>query len=298
MRPELLHWNTPLYRRPWRSDGITWSRWLCLSLGIATTTTRAFSGPTKQYLWHHPPCTDRAGSSHHALDATSRTPITFVTGNVNKLREVQQILSLDDQDFPFEIINQSLDDLPECQGSDAIAIAVQKCRAAADLLPPGRSNNRNFTPLFIEDTSLCFTALGGLPGPYIKWFLEKCGHDGLHRMLVGFDDFSAHAETVIAFMMVDHGHEMQSSMDNVFDNGFHDQVHVFTGRTYGTIVSPPRGPLQFGWDPIFQPVDEIGQNLTYAEMDKKMKNQISHRSRAFAEFRSFLIEHQHKIRSD
>uniref|UniRef100_A0A061R890 Ham1 family non-canonical purine ntp pyrophosphatase n=1 Tax=Tetraselmis sp. GSL018 TaxID=582737 RepID=A0A061R890_9CHLO len=34
-----------------------------------------------------------------------------------------------------------------------------------------------------EDTSLCFNALGGLPGPYIKWFLEKCGHDGLNRML-------------------------------------------------------------------------------------------------------------------
>jgi len=35
----------------------------------------------------------------------------------------------------------------------------------------------------VEDTSLCFNALGGLPGVYIKWFLEKLGHDGLNRML-------------------------------------------------------------------------------------------------------------------
>jgi inosine/xanthosine triphosphate pyrophosphatase family protein len=37
--------------------------------------------------------------------------------------------------------------------------------------------------VLVEDTSLCFNALGGLPGVYIKWFLEKCGHDGLNRML-------------------------------------------------------------------------------------------------------------------
>jgi inosine/xanthosine triphosphate pyrophosphatase family protein len=39
-------------------------------------------------------------------------------------------------------------------------------------------------PALVEDTSLCFNALGGLPGVYIKWFLQKLGHDGLNRMLV------------------------------------------------------------------------------------------------------------------
>ena len=38
-------------------------------------------------------------------------------------------------------------------------------------------------PALVEDTSLCFNALGGLPGVYIKWFLQKLGHDGLNRML-------------------------------------------------------------------------------------------------------------------
>lgn len=27
-------------------------------------------------------------------------------------------------------------------------------------------------PTITEDTALCFNALGGLPGVYIKWFLE------------------------------------------------------------------------------------------------------------------------------
>lgn len=37
----------------------------------------------------------------------------------------------------------------------------------------------------VEDTSLCYNALGGLPGVYIKWFLEKLGHDGLNKLLAG-----------------------------------------------------------------------------------------------------------------
>ncbi len=29
-----------------------------------------------------------------------------------------------------------------------------------------------------EDTALCFKAMKGLPGPYIKHFLKALGHDG------------------------------------------------------------------------------------------------------------------------
>lgn len=37
---------------------------------------------------------------------------------------------------------------------------------------------------------------------------------------------------------------------------------------------PARGPAAFGWDPIFQP---DGFEETYAELDKAVKNTISHR---------------------
>lgn len=48
-------------------------------------------------------------------------------------------------------------------------------------------------PVLVEDTCLCFNALKGLPGPYIKWFMDKIGNDGLNKMLAGFEDHSGYA---------------------------------------------------------------------------------------------------------
>jgi ribokinase/non-canonical purine NTP pyrophosphatase (RdgB/HAM1 family) len=180
--------------------------------------------------------------------------LTFVTGNPKKLEEVKQILG---NDLPFTLKSQNVD-LPELQGAP-VEIAKEKCRLAS-LKVNG--------PCMVEDTSLCFNALNGMPGPYIKHFLESCGHDGLNKMLAGFDDKSAVAQTVVAIYMND-------SLP----------IKVFSGETKGTIVEA-KGPTDFGWDPIFRP-DE-GQGKTYAEMDKSAKNAISHRGRAFAKVQEFL----------
>ena len=80
--------------------------------------------------------------------------ITFVTGNENKKREFRQMIKSD-----VEIGFQDID-LLETQG-DPIKIAMDKCALAA-LKVQG--------PVITEDTSLCFNALGGLPGPYMYIF--------------------------------------------------------------------------------------------------------------------------------
>jgi XTP/dITP diphosphohydrolase len=55
-------------------------------------------------------------------------------------------------------------------------------------------------------------------------------------------------------------------------------VKLFEGVVPGTIVEP-RGSGGFGFDPIFE---YDGQ--TFAEMDRKEKNAVSHRGRALAKF--------------
>jgi len=206
-------------------------------------------------------------------ESERRGTITFVTGNKNKLLEVQRLISSDQgKSVPFDLTNAKLD-LPELQGSPE-EIAREKCKTAANLLQ---------SAVMTEDTSLCFHALNGLPGAYIKWFLDGLGHDGLNKMLQGFGDNRAYAQTIIAF-----------------SPGPGKEVHLFDGRTEGRIV-PPRGSLDFGWDPIFEPLEEecesggIDKGNTYAEMTKDNKNKISHRSRSFEKFRQYLAASSDEI---
>ncbi|KAL4076378.1 inosine triphosphate pyrophosphatase-like protein [Scleroderma yunnanense] len=179
--------------------------------------------------------------------------LTFVTGNPNKLLETKYILS---QGIPIEIDSADLD-IPELQGTTQ-EIAKAKCRRAAELL--GRA-------CITEDTALCYKALNGLPGPYIKHFMKNLGHEGLNNMLVGFQTKAAYALCTFAYSA-----------------GPGAEPVLFEGRTDGTIV-PARGSGTFGWDAIFQP---DGFNMTYAEMSKEEKNVISHRYRALDKLKAYL----------
>lgn len=75
--------------------------------------------------------------------------MTFVTGNAKKLEEVRAILG--GESLPVEIVSQKID-LPELQG-EPDEISKQKCELAAQQVGG---------PVMVEDTSLCFNALGGL----------------------------------------------------------------------------------------------------------------------------------------
>jgi len=59
----------------------------------------------------------------------------------------------------------------------------------------------------------------------------------------------------------------------------------FEGRVYGTLTFPPRGATGFGYDPIFIP---DGYDVTFAELEAKIKNTISHRANAFLSFVEYL----------
>ena len=93
-----------------------------------------------------------ASMSSHVTSSDSA--VTFVTGNAKKLEEVKAILSRGDTPFPFELKSEKVD-LPELQG-ECLDIALEKCRLAATSVGGA---------VMCEDTSLCFNALNGLPGP-------------------------------------------------------------------------------------------------------------------------------------
>ncbi|XP_045471005.1 inosine triphosphate pyrophosphatase-like isoform X1 [Harmonia axyridis] len=193
---------------------------------------------------------------------TSRSFQVFVTENAKKLEELKQILG---PSFPIDIISSKID-LPELQG-EIDEICKKKCLEASSMVKG---------PVTVEDTCLCFNALKGLPGPYIKWFLGNLGPEGLFRLFAGFDDKTAQAICTFAYHS---GNALE-------------EVVLFKGITDGTIVNP-RGSREFGWDPCFQPE---GFNQTYAEMPKEDKNKISHRFKALDLLRNYFTKDSNVIK--
>jgi len=204
----------------------------------------------------------KLGGVNGAEKCAPTLTITFFTGSAKKLEEVKRILmSNANNTSRYHLTNENVGDLPELQGKP-IDIARAKCIAAAEKIG---------SAVITEDTSLCFNALNGLPGPYVRWFMESCGLDGLNKLIEAYDDKTAYAQTVVAFCP-----------------GPGQDPVVFDGRTTGKIVSP-RGKKNFGWDPIFEPDQQPSdEKRTYAEMSSEEKDAISHRSRAFQQLRDYI----------
>ena len=111
-------------------------------------------------------------------------------------------------------------------------------------------------------------------GPYIKWFLEALKPEGLFKLLTAWEDKSAYAMCIFGYS------------DGSLDEAGKPKVILFEGKTPGKIVVP-RGPNNFGWDPCFQP---DGFEKTYAELDKDVKNTISHRFRALNKLQEHFVK--------
>lgn len=127
-----------------------------------------------------------------------------------------------------------------------------------------------YSPVFIEDTSLCFDAFKGLPGPYIKDFLKSLGAEGLYKLLDGFPE----------------NKKGQAICTIAYTEGENQEIHIFQGISEGEIVFP-RGCLDFGWDPCFLP---NGSSKTFGEMTHDEKDSVSHRFKAVIAFKTHLLK--------
>lgn len=176
--------------------------------------------------------------------------LTFITGNVNKAKYLNAYFHM-----PVEHINL---DLNELQSLDLEKIVADKAQRAYEIVK---------SPVLVEDVSLVFNSLNGLPGPFIKWFLESLGNEGLCRLLDTHEDKKVTA--IVSFALCD-------------ENG----VHVFSGKTEGTLSENPRGQNGFGWDAVFIP---DGHRKTFAEMTDDEKHAISMRKIALEKMSAYLI---------
>jgi non-canonical purine NTP pyrophosphatase (RdgB/HAM1 family) len=177
--------------------------------------------------------------------------LIFITGNQHKADYLAKWLGL-----PVEHRKVDLD---EIQSLDSKKVVEHKARQAYELIGQ---------PVLVEDVSLTFTALGRLPGTFIKWFLEELGLHGLCKLAASLEHPGA--ECAIMYALFD-GKEMQ----------------FFEARQGGTIAAEPRGSGGFGWNAVFVP---DGSEITYGEMDEDTFATWNIRAHAIKKLKTHLTQ--------
>ena len=178
--------------------------------------------------------------------------ICFVTGNKNKLQEIQQLL------FSFKIISlhdlNFFDDIPETENTIE----------GNAFLKANFINNKFKIDCFSDDTGLFIDSLDGLPGVKSARFAGENSNseENISLVLKSLENKksrSATFKTVICLII-------------------NNRKHFFEGSVPGTITEQKSGESGFGYDPIFIP---YGYSKTFAEMEYKNKLSIDHRYIAY-----------------
>jgi XTP/dITP diphosphohydrolase len=176
--------------------------------------------------------------------------------NPGKVREIKALLG----PHGIEPLSAAALGLPEPEetGATFIANAELKARAAADV---------GGHPALADDSGLWVDALGGDPGIYsARWagptkdFRIAMARIEKELRTKNASDFSARFVCALSIAMP------------------HGEMKSFEGEVHGKLTFPARGTTGFGYDPIFIP---DGWDQTFGEIDPQVKNDMSHRAKAF-----------------
>lgn len=163
--------------------------------------------------------------------------VTFITGNENKAKFLARLLGME---LDYHKLN-----LDEIQSIDPKEVVEHKVRQAYGILK---------RPVLVEDTCMGLDVLGGLPGPFIKFFIEQeGGAEKICRMADGLD--SRRATATVTFGYYD-GEKLE-----FFQNSIHGEIAHRPGKEVNG----------FGWDVVFVPDNYGGvvrSELGEADYDK------------------------------
>ncbi len=186
--------------------------------------------------------------------------LIFVTNNSHKLSEIRSILS-----DKFNIL--SLKDI----GFEGEIAETRDTIAGNSLEKTKFIFDRYHKNCFGDDTGLIIDSLNGAPGVYSARFAgENASYeDNMNKVLREMREKrnrKAYFVTVITLF-------------------FEGKMYQFEAKVEGEITTTPIGTNGFGYDPVFLPK---GSHKTYAQMNDKEKNTISHRALATQKLIEFL----------
>ncbi|MBU3022062.1 RdgB/HAM1 family non-canonical purine NTP pyrophosphatase [Aestuariibacter sp. A3R04] len=187
--------------------------------------------------------------------------IVLASGNAGKVKEFTRLFS----ERNVTVIPQKelgVTEVPET-GTTFVENAIIKARHAA---------RETGLPAIADDSGLVVNALGGAPGIYSARYAgeDALDTDNVQKLLTTLSnnqDRRAHFFCMLVFMR----HK-------------DDPVPLISeGYWHGTIAHEVSGTGGFGYDPVFH---VPSHHCTAAELDRQVKNAISHRGQAM----TFLLE--------
>lgn len=188
--------------------------------------------------------------------------LVFATNNLNKLKEVQEILS-----DSIEIL--SLKDINCFDEVDETELTLE---GNAKLKANHITKKYGFN-CFADDTGLEVESLDNKPGVFSARYAGEPSNseNNMQKLLLELKDKEnrkAQFRTVVCLNL-------------------NNEQYIFEGICEGEILKEKQGEKGFGYDPIFKPA---GFSESFAEMSSEEKNKISHRGLAIQKLVNFLNE--------
>ncbi|MBQ9088478.1 MAG: RdgB/HAM1 family non-canonical purine NTP pyrophosphatase [Lentisphaeria bacterium] len=185
--------------------------------------------------------------------------IVAATANAHKVEEYKKLLG----DIDVEIKSLAdFPDMPEIEENGSTFKENAEIKALA-------ASKFTGAPAFADDSGLEVDALDKRPGIYSSRYATT-DPERIAKLLSELDGCgNRRARFVCAISIAFNG----------------EVLETFEGTVEGNITLAPRGEGGFGYDPVFQP---DGYDQTFGELPQEVKNQISHRARAFANAVDFV----------
>lgn len=194
--------------------------------------------------------------------------IIIATNNAHKASEIKA--AFDGEGWEFLTLSDAGIKSDPAEDADTFVGNARIKAKAAFALGGGRA-------VLADDSGLEVDALGGAPGVYSSRYAGTDGDDAannnlLLKNLAEVPEAKRSARFVCTMVFID-------------EQGIET---VANGAVEGKIGYALHGQNGFGYDPLFYP-DELGGQITFAEVPQHRKNDISHRARALSALKDKLI---------
>lgn len=197
--------------------------------------------------------------------------ILAATHNKHKVAEFQKMLD----ETGLDVTILSLDRFPDTpelieDGSTFEENSAMKARQAS---------GHTGTTAFADDSGLAVHALDGAPGIHSARYAGENATDAdrIRKLLREMESVTERTACFVCVITIAHKGEIIAS---------------FRGEVAGQIAMAPAGDGGFGYDPVFIP---DGYDRTFAELGAGIKDQISHRARAFEKAMAFIRQNMDPV---